>query len=161
MNTVKYIFKKIKLKPFPAIIGLIGIILSPLISNILNSFVQWLSLAPNANISTLLVLVFVLSIILLVILFYLFSFATELKNPFEIYPYDEESNICLDVKTGKRYCPTCIIENKKSPVRRKMVWGFVQIKIVKIVSRRHLDINFNEVINRLTCSSSRYVKSQR
>ena len=117
MNTVKYIFKKIKLKPFPAIIGLIGIIITPLISNILNSFVQWLSLAPNANISTLLALVFVLSIILLVVLFYLYSFAIELKNPFEMYQYDEKSNTCLDVKTGKRYCPTCISENKKSPVR--------------------------------------------
>ena len=119
MNTIKYIFKKIKLKPFPAIIGLIGIILSPLISNILNSFVQWLSLAPNANISILLVLVFILSVLLIVVLFYLVSFATELKNPFETYSYDEKSNTCLDSKTGKRYCPTCIGNNKKSPVHQE------------------------------------------
>lgn len=122
MNTIKFIFKRIKVKPFPAIFGLLGILVSPLLATTLNSFVQWLAKAPDVNISTLLIFVFVLSIVLLVNLFYLLSFAKDLLNPFDIYPYDDETNTCKD-KDGKRYCPTGISDNKKHPVRKENgVW---------------------------------------
>ena len=119
METIKLIFKKIIAKPFPAIFGLIGIFVSPLVATALNSFVQWLALAPNANISTLLIIVFVVFILVFVELFYLLSFGKELLNPFDIYPYEEETDTCIDKKTGIRYCPTGITDNQKHRVRKE------------------------------------------
>ena len=123
MDTIKLIFKKIKVKPIPAILGLISISVSPIIAKILNSFIQWLALDPNANISALLIIVFIVIIISLVELFYVLAFGKELINPLDIYPYDEETNTCLDKNNNKRYCPTGISDNKKHPVRKENgVW---------------------------------------
>jgi hypothetical protein len=122
MNTIKYIFKRIKVKPIPAIFGVLGILISPLIAKSLDSFVGWLAKAPDANISTLLIFVFILFILLLVNLFYLIPFAKDLLNPFDMYPYEEEISTCKD-KNGNRYCPTGITDNKKHPVRKENgVW---------------------------------------
>lgn len=122
MDTIRFILGKIKAKKFPAIFGVVGIFIAPLVAIALNSFVKWLALDPDSNISTLLIIVFILFIVSFVELFYLLSFAKELLNPFEIYPYDEQTNTCKD-KNGNRFCPTGMTDSKKHPVRKENgVW---------------------------------------
>jgi hypothetical protein len=123
MHTIKFILKKIKAKPIPVVLTILSIVVSPLIPTVLNSFVKWLELDAIANISILLIIVMVTLIIIISEIFYLFSFAKELLNPFDIYPYDEETNTCVDKKTGKRYCPTGMTDNKRHPVRKEFgIW---------------------------------------
>lgn len=117
MNYLKIFFNKIKNKPIPAILSLLGAFFTLLIKSVLDSFVNWLALAPKTNISTLLIIVVLLSIISLALLIYLFFFIQEITNPFDRYQYDEETDTCKDIKTGKRYCPTGISSNEKHPVK--------------------------------------------
>ena len=117
MNYLEIIFQKIKIKPMPAILGILGMLVSPLINYVLSSFVNWLALAPSINISTLLIIIIILSIFSIVLLIYLFSFVKEVSNPFDRYQFNEETNTCIDIKTGKRYCPTGISSNEKHPVK--------------------------------------------
>jgi hypothetical protein len=38
-----------------------------------------------------------------------------LNNPFRRYPFDDKTQTAIDPKTGKHYCPTCLLAHKTSP----------------------------------------------
>lgn len=110
MNLIKFIFKNAELSILAKLIGLIGTLLLALAILIYNPLIDLFSADPDLWLRIFLILLLILSLVVLVLILSL----RNLLDPYYNLSFDGKTNTYVENGTDNRFCPTCILENKKS-----------------------------------------------
>lgn len=110
MNLIRFIFKTAELSILTKILGLIGTLVLALAILVYDPLIELFLSAPDLWLRIFLILMI---IIILIVIVLLLSLRT-LVNPYNNYSYDDITNTYIENGTDNRYCPTCLLENKKS-----------------------------------------------
>jgi hypothetical protein len=110
MNLIKFIFKSAELSILAKLLGLIGTLVLALAILIYNPLIDLFLTAPNLWLRIFLILLLVLFLVIVVLILSL----RKLLNPYYNLSFDAKTNTYIENGTDNRFCPTCILENKKS-----------------------------------------------
>ena len=110
MNLIKFIFKNAELSILAKLLGLIGTLVLALVILVYNPLIELFLEVPELWLRIFLILLLILFLLILVLLLSL----RKLLNPFYKFSFDDKTNTYIENGTDKRFCPTCLLENKKS-----------------------------------------------
>ena len=110
MNLIKSVLENAELSILVKLVGLIGTLVLALAIIIYNPLIQLFVTAPELWLRIFLILLVILFLIVLVLLLSV----RNLLNPYKNLSFDEKTNTYIENETDNRFCPTCLLDNKKS-----------------------------------------------